>query len=104
MEKYLHAIGVIPNDEPTKDSKYIGKRSTSVSKAKEKEASDIEKITCLIESLTTKMAELKKRTSESTINSRTPRYPQNKNVASSCSSRSSQPTKSMESSNLVFEP
>lgn len=43
VEKDFHAIGVIPDDEPTKDSKGTCKRSqASMSKPKEKEWFDLE--------------------------------------------------------------
>lgn len=64
IDKYLHTIGVIVDDESTMESKYMGKRfHASVSKVKEKEASDIENLTHLLKSLTTEVAELKQWTS-----------------------------------------
>ena len=60
VEKDLCAIGVIADDESTKDSKETGKRpQTSISKAKEKEENDIESHTHLIKSLTVEVDELK---------------------------------------------
>ena len=91
IEKDLHATRVISDDELAKYSKDIGKRSqASVSKAKEKEESDVESLTRLLKSLTTKVVELKQWTSETTVSSMPPRYPPKKNVASG----SSQPAKS----------
>ena len=46
VEKDLHAIGVIVDDELSKDSKYMSKRSQpSLSKAMDKEAIDFESLT-----------------------------------------------------------
>lgn len=86
VEKYLCATGFIVDDEPTKDCKYMGKRSQiSMRKVQEKEACDIENLTCIIKSLTTKVVKLKHRTSETTMGSRPHRYLQKKNVSSSSS-------------------
>lgn len=57
LEKDLHAIGVIKDDEPSKDLKDTGKRSqASDKKAKEKELGNLEILTRLIKSVTTEMA------------------------------------------------
>lgn len=71
VEKDLHVIGVIIDDEPAKDSKYVGMRSqTTVSKVKEKETSEIETLTRLLKSLTSEVAELKQRTIETIVSSK----------------------------------
>jgi len=101
IEKYMHVIGVITYDESTKDSNDTGNRfQTYVSKAKEKETSDIENLTHLIKSMTTEVVELKHRKNKTTMSSRPPRYLPKKNVASNSSS--SQLTKSAQSSNMVL--
>ena len=47
-------IEVIKDDEPTKDPKDVRKWSqVMVSKGRDKEASDIETLTCLVKNLTT---------------------------------------------------
>lgn len=75
VEKDLRAIRVIVDDELTKDSKDMGRRSqATVSKEKEKEESEIEKLIHLIKSLTTKVSKLKKPTSETTVNNRPRRF------------------------------
>lgn len=81
VEKDLHVIGVIIHDEPTKDSKDMGRRSHNVvSKVKEKEASEIETLTCLLNSLTTKEAKLKKCMTEIVMRRRPPKFAKRKNV------------------------
>lgn len=101
MEKEMRTIGVIVDDESPKESKDTSKRSqTSMRKVKEKEASDIKNLTCLIKSLTTELVELNQRKNMTTMSNRPSRYLPKNNVASSSSS--SQPTKSSQSSNLVL--
>lgn len=101
VEKELHVIGVIVDDESSKDSKGMGKRpQTIVSKAKEKEANDIESLTHLVKSLTTEVVEIKQWTSETTVNNKPSRYPEKKNVASS--NNNNQLTKFVHSSNMVL--
>lgn len=86
MEKDLHTIGVITDDESTKESKDIEKRSqASVSKAKEKEASGIENLNHLLKSLTSEVVELKQQTREKTVGSMPPKYLLNKNVLQAAS-------------------
>lgn len=69
-------------------------------KAKEKDESDIESLTCLIKSLATKVVELKKGMNETSVSSRPSKYPPNKNVA--LRNISSKLTKYSQSSNLVL--
>lgn len=53
VEKDLHAIGVIKDDELGKDSKGASKKSQAMeSKGRDKEATDIETLTRLIKNLT----------------------------------------------------
>jgi len=60
VEKDLHAIGVIKDDEPTKESRDVSKKRQAVaSKGKGKEASDIETLTRLINKLTIEDSDLK---------------------------------------------
>ena len=60
VEKYLHTIGLIKDDEPAKDSKDVSRKSQAMaSKGREKEANDIETLTHLIKNLTTEVSELK---------------------------------------------
>jgi len=59
VEKDLHAIGVILEDEPKKDSKDMGKRSQPPGiRANKKEPTVLEIMTHLIKSLSTEMEEL----------------------------------------------
>ncbi len=75
VEMDLHMIRFIADDEPTKDSKGTGKRSqTSVSKAKEKENINIEILTCTIKAISNELEELKQRSSETTMSSKTPKF------------------------------
>lgn len=54
VEKDLRAIGVIKNDESTKDSKYVSRKpQATTSKGRDKEATDIETLTRLVKKLTT---------------------------------------------------
>lgn len=60
VEKYLHAIGVIKDDESTKDSKDVSRKyQVMANKGRDKEAIDIETLTCLVKNLTTEVFELK---------------------------------------------
>lgn len=60
VEKDLHVIGVIVNAEPSKDSKDTSKRSqSSSSKAKDKEAIDLEILSRAIKYLSNELVELK---------------------------------------------
>lgn len=64
VETDLHAIGVINNDEPIKDSNDASRKpQAAASKCEYKEASDIEMVTFLVKNLTTKMPELKNKRS-----------------------------------------
>jgi len=92
VEKYLCAIGVIVDDEPVKDYKDTGNRSQTIwSKVNEKKAIGIDNLTHLLKSLTTKVSELKQRTTETAESNKPPRFVQRKNVASG--NGSSHPTK-----------
>ena len=56
IEKDLHAIRVIKDDEPIKDSKYVRKNSkTMSSKGRDKETNDIETLTRLMKNLKTEV-------------------------------------------------
>lgn len=71
MEKDLHSIGIIIDDESMKDSKDVGRKSRAVvSKVKEKETSEIEILTRLLKSLIIEVVELKEWTSEMEVSSR----------------------------------
>lgn len=60
VEKYLHTIELIKDDEPTNDSKDVSNKSQEmVSKGRDKEANDIETLTRLIKYLITKVFKLK---------------------------------------------
>ena len=60
IEKYLHMIGVIKDDELAKDSKDVSRKSQVMeSKGRDKEKIDIETLTCLIKNLTTEVFEHK---------------------------------------------
>ena len=59
IEKYLHTIGVIKDDEPAKDSRDARRKSHAMeSNGRDKEATDIETLTHLIKNLTTEASEL----------------------------------------------
>lgn len=63
VEKDLHAIGVINDDEPKKDSRYASRKPLAmVSKGKENETSGIETLTHVVKNLTKKVSEQKQRT------------------------------------------
>lgn len=75
MEKDLCTLRVVVDDEPTMDSKDMGRRSQiAVSKVKENEASEIETLTRLLNSLTIELTKLKKQMTETTVSSRPPRF------------------------------
>lgn len=60
VEKYLHAIGVIKDDESKKDSKDASRKpQETMIKGRDKQATDIETLTILVKKLTNKMYELK---------------------------------------------
>lgn len=62
VEKDLHAIGVIKDDESEKESKGARRKSqVMVSKGREKEGNDIQTLTRLIKNLTTEVFELKQK-------------------------------------------
>jgi len=88
----MYTIGVIIDNQPAKDSKYMGKRSqTTVCKVNEKETSEVETLTHLLKSLTIEVAELKQWTTETTVSSKPPRLAQRKTVT--LGSSSGHPTK-----------
>lgn len=75
VEKDLCVIGVIIDDEPSKESKYTGKRSqASIRKAKEKEFSDLKILRHTIKSISNELEKLKQKSSETTISSKPPRF------------------------------
>lgn len=60
VEKDLHTIRVIKDEEPTKDSKDASKKSQVMeSKGRDKEATNIGPLTRLIKNLTTEVSKLK---------------------------------------------
>lgn len=60
VEKDLHAVGVIKDEESAKDSKDVSKKPRVMTrKGRDKEATDIETLTCRVKSLTTEMSKLK---------------------------------------------
>jgi len=60
VEKDLCMIGVIKDDEPVKCSKEESRKSQEmVSKRRDKEANDIETLTCLVKKVTTEVFALK---------------------------------------------
>jgi len=81
LEKDLHTIGVIVDDESTNNSKDMSRRSqTIVRKEQEKEASEIECFTRLVKSLTTEISKIKQQMSEKTMNNRPPKVAKRKNM------------------------
>lgn len=98
LEKDLHAIGFIVVEYLAEDSKDMGRRYQAIVN-KEKEASEIQILTHLVKSLTTKVFELKEWMSEKTMNNRSPRFVQKKNS----SLRSDiHPAKTVHNSNLFL--
>ena len=74
VEKDLCVIGVIKDDELAKDTKYASRKSQAMaSKGRDKEATDIETLTCLIKNLTTKVSELKQRKTDTSARNHSPR-------------------------------
>jgi len=60
VEKYLHVVRVIKDDELAKDSKDASKKSQEIGcKGRDKEATDIETLTRLVNSLSIEMSKLK---------------------------------------------
>jgi len=60
VEKHLCAIRVIKDDEPTKESRDVSRKSQAMaSNGRDKEANDIETLTRLVKNLTTEVFELK---------------------------------------------
>lgn len=71
VEKDFRAIEFIIDIEPSKDSKYMGKRSQPFSsKSKDKEFIDLEILSQTIKSLSNKLKELKQRSCETTVSSK----------------------------------
>jgi len=65
MLKYLHAIGIITDDDESKDSKETGRKShPSSSNAKGKDFLDIESLTLTVKALTNEISTLKRSSSE----------------------------------------
>lgn len=70
VEKDLRMIGVIKDDEPAKDSKYVSRNPQAIlSKGKDKEASEIEALTHLVKKLTIEVFELKQQMVETSTSS-----------------------------------
>lgn len=60
VENDLCAIGIIKDDEPTKDPREVSKKpQATVSKGKDRETSDIENLTCLVKNMAIEVSELK---------------------------------------------
>lgn len=77
FEKEFHAIGVIKDEETTKDSKDASRKPQAMTrKGRDKEATDIETLTLLVKKLTTEISELKKRKTGTFVNSHQPRWRQ----------------------------
>lgn len=77
VEKDLHAIGVIKDDEQTKDFKDASRKSQEmVRKGRDKEEIDIETLTLLIKILTMEVFKLKKQNTNTSTSSHPPRQRQ----------------------------
>jgi len=77
VEKDLCMIGVINNDEPTKDSKDTSRKSqTIVRKGRDKETNNIETLTRLVKNLTTEVFELKQWKTDTSASNHLPRQRQ----------------------------
>lgn len=75
MDKYLHAIEVITNDDESKDSKETDNKSQPyLSKDKEKDYVDINILTKSLNALTNEVLELKRQSCEASTNSNPPKY------------------------------
>lgn len=100
VDKDLRMIGVITDDDESKDSKETSRKSEpSSSKAKEKESSDIKSLTKMVKTLTSEILEIKKRSNNTSTSNKPPKsFPfqrSNNNI-------NNQPTKSAQSSNVVM--
>jgi len=74
IEKDLHVIGVINDDEPTKESRDTSRNSQAMaSKGRDKEANDNETLTHLIKKLTTEVYELKQEKMDTFTSNHPPR-------------------------------
>lgn len=75
IEKDLHAIGVINNDESVMDSKDASRKSQAMaSKVRDKEATDIETLTCLVKNLIMEVFELKQGKTDTSASIHTPKH------------------------------
>lgn len=102
VENELHAIVFILDDEPTKDSKSMGKRiQASMSRDKDKEPFDLEGLNHLVNTLSNEMENLKHRSSETTMSNKPPKLNIFRRTLTSTSS-SNQPKNSMHNSNVVL--
>lgn len=74
VQKDLHVIEVIRDEESTKDSKDESRKPQArVSKGRDKEEIDIENLTCLVKNLTTEVFEIKQRKTDTFASSDLPR-------------------------------
>jgi len=81
VDKDLHAIKVIKDDESTKDSKDVSRKPQAMaSKGRDKEATDIETLTHLVKNLTSEVSELKQRKTNTFSSSHLPRQRQEKKL------------------------
>jgi len=84
VEKYLHAIGVMKDDEPSKDSKDASRKTQAMaSKGGDKETNDIESLTRLVKNLTTEVSKLRQRKTDTYASSHPVRQRQGSNSSGS---------------------
>jgi len=84
IEKYLHTIGVIKDDEPAKDSRDARRKSHAMeSNGRDKEATDIETLTHLIKNLTTEASELKQQKTNTSARNHLPKQRYSSNSSGS---------------------
>lgn len=100
VEKFLHAIGVITDDNESKYFKEIGRKSQPSScKAKENDSIDIKSLTRIVKALTNEISELRRRSSEiSTSRKPLKAFPFLRNN----NNKNNHPSKSVESLNVVL--
>lgn len=76
----MHTIGLIKDNEPTKDSKDASKKSQVMArKGRDRESKDIETLTRLVKNLTTEVSELKQWKTDTFTRSYLPRQRQGRN-------------------------
>ena len=84
VEKDLQMIGVIKDDEPTKDYKDVSRKSqVMASKGRDKEETNIEILTRLVKKLTPEVFELKQQKTDTFARSSLPRKSQGSNSSGS---------------------